>query len=125
MGSGSPTVILEAAADMMSADWGWVQPDIATRTRVCAYDRAGMGWSEAGPLPRDARHVAHELHTLLTKANIPRPYVLVGHSAGGLYVRLYAALYPTDVAGLVLVDPGHPDMNTRIPALQANTASEA
>jgi pimeloyl-ACP methyl ester carboxylesterase len=124
-GTGSPTVILDAAADMMSADWGWIQPAVAQRTRVCAYDRAGMGWSDPGPLPRDAQHISAELHTLLTKAGLTGPYVLVGHSAGGLYVRMYAADYPDDVVGMVLVDPGHPDMNTRIPALQAKIAEDA
>jgi pimeloyl-ACP methyl ester carboxylesterase len=124
-GTGSPTVILDAAADMMSADWGWIQPAVAQHTRVCAYDRAGMGWSDPGPLPRDAQHISAELHTLLTKAKLTGPYVLVGHSAGGLYVRMYAAQYPDDVVGMVLVDPGHPDMNTRIPALQAKNAEDA
>ena len=124
LGQGSPTVILEAAADMMSADWGWIQPEIAKHTRVCAYDRAGMGWSEPGPQPRDARQISTELHTLLANAGIAGPYVLVGHSAGGLYVRMFAAQYAEDVVGMVLVDPGHPDMNARIPALQAQNAGD-
>ena len=124
IGQGSPTVILEAAADMMSADWGWIQPEIAKRTRVCAYDRAGMGWSDPGPQPRDARQISTELHTLLAKAGIGGPYVLVGHSAGGLYVRMYTAQYPDEVVGMVLVDPGHPDMAARIPELQAQNAND-
>ena len=124
VGQGSPTVILEAAADMMSADWGWIQPEIARHTRVCAYDRAGMGWSEPGPQPRDARQVSAELHTLLTNAGIAGPYILVGHSAGGLYVRMYAARYPEEVVGMVLVDPGHPDMTARIPTLDAKNAGD-
>ena len=124
VGQGSPTVVLEAAADMMSADWGWIQPEIAKQTRVCAYDRAGMGWSEPGPQPRDARQISTELHTLLTNAGIPGPYILVGHSAGGLYVRMYAAQYPEEVIGMVLVDPGHPDMAARIPALEAQNAGD-
>jgi pimeloyl-ACP methyl ester carboxylesterase len=124
-GSGSPTVILEAAADMMSADWGWVQPEVAKTTRVCAYDRAGMGWSDPGPQPRDAQQITNELHLLLSKANIPGPYVLVGHSAGGLYVRLYADQHPNDVVGMVLLDPGHPDMVARIPALEAKDRADA
>jgi pimeloyl-ACP methyl ester carboxylesterase len=123
-GQGSPTVILDAAADMMSADWGWIQPEIAKKTRVCSYDRAGMGWSDSGPQPRDARQVSAELHTLLAQAGIAAPYILVGHSAGGLYVRMYTAQYPDEVVGLVLVDPGHPDMTARIPELQAQTASD-
>jgi pimeloyl-ACP methyl ester carboxylesterase len=125
IGQGSPTVILEAAADMMSADWGWIQPEIAKNTHVCAYDRAGMGWSEPGLQPRDARQISAELHTLLAKAGIAKPYILVGHSAGGLYVRMYTAQYPDEVVGMVLVDPGHPDMTARIPELQAQNASDA
>jgi pimeloyl-ACP methyl ester carboxylesterase len=124
-GEGSPTVILDAAADMMSADWAWIQPAIAEHTRVCSYDRAGMGWSDPGPQPRDAKQVALELHALLTKAGIPGPYVMAGHSAAGLYARMYAAEYPGEVVGMVLVDPGHPDMETRIPALGAQRASDA
>jgi pimeloyl-ACP methyl ester carboxylesterase len=124
-GEGSPTVILDAAADMMSSDWAWIQPEIAKQTRVCSYDRAGMGWSDLGPAPRDAKQITLELHTLLTNAGIAGPYVMVGHSAGGLYVRSYAAEYPDEVMGMVLVDPGHPDMDTRIPALQAQNASDA
>jgi len=84
-----------------------------------------MGWSEPGPVPRDARQISTELHTLLTNAGIAGPYILVGHSAGGLYVRMYAAQYPEEVIGMVLVDPGHPDMNARIPALEAQNAGDA
>ena len=124
-GKGSPTVILDAAADMMSSDWAWIQPEIAKQTRVCSYDRAGMGWSDPGPRPRDAKQIASELHTLLTNAGISGPYVMVGHSVAGLYVRLYEAEYPDGVVGMVLVDPGLPDMDTRIPALQAQNASDA
>jgi pimeloyl-ACP methyl ester carboxylesterase len=125
IGEGSPTVILDAAADMMSSDWAWIQPEIAKHTRVCSYDRAGMGWSDSSPHPRDAKQVIFELHTLLTNAGISGPYVMVGHSAGGLYARMYAAEYPEDVVGMVLVDPGHPDMDTHIPALQAQNTSDA
>jgi pimeloyl-ACP methyl ester carboxylesterase len=125
VGAGSPTVILDAAADMMSSDWAWIQPAIAKQTRVCSYDRAGMGWSDAGPQPRDAKQITSELHTLLTNAGISAPYILVGHSAAGLYVRMYAEKYPDEVVGMVLVDPGHPDMDTRIPALQAQNKSDA
>jgi pimeloyl-ACP methyl ester carboxylesterase len=108
-GEGNPTVILESALAGTSSLWGWVQPEVAKGTRVCAYDRAGSGWSEAGPKPRDGQRVATELHTLLDKAGIAGPYVLVGHSLGGLYVRTYAHQYPDDVAGVVLVDSSHPD----------------
>ncbi|MDQ3827610.1 MAG: alpha/beta hydrolase, partial [Actinomycetota bacterium] len=93
----------------MSADWANVQRVVAKTTRVCAYDRAGMGWSEPGPEPRDAKQISSELHTLLKGAGTVGPYVLVGHSTGGLYARMYAALYPEEVAGMVLVDSSHPE----------------
>src|SRR5215216_2168598 len=113
MGEGSPTVILEAANFGMSAHWVRVQQQLAKSTRVCAYDRAGMGWSEPGPEPRDARQISSELHTLLKNADTEGPYVLVGHSYGGLYARMYAARYPNEVAGVVLVDSSHPEQFTR------------
>src|SRR5215203_2997488 len=115
MGEGSPTVILEAANLGMSAHWVRVQQQLAKSTRVCAYDRAGMGWSEAGPQPRDAKQISSELHTLLKVAGTEGPYVMVGHSYGGLYARMYAARYPKQVAGVVLVDSSHPEQFTRSP----------
>lgn len=125
IGEGSPTVILDSAADMMSSDWAWIQPEIAKNTQVCSYDRAGMGWSDPSPKSRDAKQVVLELHSLLTNAGISGPYVLVGHSVSGLYVRLYASQYPDEVVGMVLVDPGHPDMDQEIPELQAQNANDA
>ena len=104
-GEGSPTMVIESGWGDFSAVWGWVQPEVAKTTRVCTYDRAGMGWSESSPQPRTAREFAKELHTLLEKANEPGPYVLVGHSMGGYTMRVYAHDYPEEVAGLVLVDP--------------------
>ena len=115
VGQGSPTVILESGLGNMSADWANVQPEVAQTTRVCAYDRAGTGWSEPGPQPRDPSRIAGELHTLLGNAEIDGPYVLVGQSFGGLYVRMFAARYPNEVAGMALVDASHPDMWTRLP----------
>jgi len=115
VGRGSPTVILESGLGNMSADWANIQPEVAKTTRVCSYDRAGTGWSEPGPTPRDPKQIAHELHTLLGKAGIDGPYVLVGQSFGGLYVRMYADLYPKEIAGMLLVDSSHPDMWTRMP----------
>ncbi len=103
-GEGSPTVVVESGWGDMSATWGWVQPEIAKTTRICTYDRAGMGWSDSSPQPRNAREYAKELHTLLTKANEPGPYVLVGHSMGAFTMIVYAHDYPAEVSGLVLVD---------------------
>jgi pimeloyl-ACP methyl ester carboxylesterase len=103
-GKGRPTVVIESGWGDMSAAWGWVQPEVAKTTRVCTYDRAGMGWSEASPQPRTARAYAKELHTLLANAHEPGPYVLVGHSMGGFTVIVYAHDYPAEVSGLVLID---------------------
>jgi pimeloyl-ACP methyl ester carboxylesterase len=108
LGRGSPTVVLDAGSGGFSAHWVRVQREVSGTTRVCSYDRAGMGWSEMGPEPRDAKQISSELHTLLKGANIEGPYVLVGHSFGGLYVRTYAARYPDEVAGVVLVDSSSP-----------------
>jgi len=119
IGHGSPTVILEAANFGKSAWWVRVQKQLAQTTRVCAYDRAGLGWSERGPEPRDARQISSELHTLLKGADIEGPYVLVGHSYGGLYVRTYADRYPEETAGVVLVDSSHPEQFTRSPKERA------
>jgi pimeloyl-ACP methyl ester carboxylesterase len=110
IGQGRPTVVLDGGWGYTSVEWsGWVQPEVAEHTRVCAYDRAGMGWSEPGPDPPDATRVASELHTLLREADEEGPYVLVGHSLAGLYSRVYADRYPEEVAGMVLVDSTHPD----------------
>jgi pimeloyl-ACP methyl ester carboxylesterase len=95
---GEPTVILESGLALTSADWGNVQPEVAKTTRVCAYDRAGTGWSEPGPEPQDARQISSELHTLLGNVGNEGPYVMVGYSFGGPYVRMYAARYPDEVA---------------------------
>jgi pimeloyl-ACP methyl ester carboxylesterase len=113
LGEGSPTVVLEQGGGGNSADWFLVQPEIAKTTRVCAYDRAGLGWSDPGPTPRDGRQIAEELHMLLQEADIPGPYVMAGWSYGGLFARAFAAQYPQDVAGLVLLDATHPDVWTQ------------
>jgi pimeloyl-ACP methyl ester carboxylesterase len=105
VGEGSPTVVLEAGLGEQSMTWGYVQPGVATSTRVCSYDRAGYGWSEAGPEPRTYLRAAEELHALLRRAGEKEPYVLVGHSIGSYAVRLFAHLFPEEVAGMVLVDP--------------------
>ena len=108
-GTGSPTVVIDAGLGDWSASWSsWVQPEVAKTTRVCTYDRAGMGWSEAGPLPRNAQQFAKELHTLLHNAGVPGPYVLAGHSMGGLTVRVFVQAYAADVAGVVLIESMNP-----------------
>jgi pimeloyl-ACP methyl ester carboxylesterase len=117
-GAGRPTVVLETGALAMSALWGGVQPEVAVRTRVCSYDRAGLGWSDPGPRPRDAMHIASELRTLLRNAGETPPYVLVGHSFGGLLVRVYTDRYPEDVVGLLLLDSSHPDQVARFEKVQ-------
>jgi len=101
-----PTVILEAGIGDFSVEWSLVQPKAAAFARVCSYDRAGDGWSELGPHPRTLRQVVYELHTLLGKAGVRRPYVLVGHSYGAWPVRLFASTYRAEVAGMVLVEGG-------------------
>lgn len=103
-GTGSPTVILDAGLGGTSLDWSKVQPAVARFTRVCSYDRAGYGWSQTGPGPRTSQQLVTELHALLTHAQINGPYVLVGHSLGGLNMRLYAYRYPDEVVGMVLLD---------------------
>ena len=104
VGQGNPTVVLDSRLGDFSAQWVRVQRQVSDTTRVCAYDRAGMGWSEMGPEPRDAQQITSELHTLLSKAGIEGPYVLVGHSLGGLSMLTYANRYPDEVAGVTLVD---------------------
>lgn len=108
-GSGTPAVILDAALGASSLSWSLVLPGIARVTRACAYDRAGMGWSDAGPLPRTAARLAAELRELLRVGDVSPPYILVGHSFGGLVTRLFASRYPGDTAGLILLEPAHPE----------------
>jgi pimeloyl-ACP methyl ester carboxylesterase len=108
-GDGAPTVIFDAALGASSLSWSLVQPAVARVTRACAYDRAGFGWSDAGPLPRTAGRIADELHELLRRAAVGPPYVLVGHSFGGLVMRLFAARHREEVAGLVLIEPAIPE----------------
>ena len=108
-GKGRPAVVLIAGAGDFSFDWSLVQPQVAKFTRVCAYDRAGEAWSDPGPMPRTMRQEAYELHLLLDKAGIEGPYVLVGHSLGGLIARVFAGRYPKEVAGMVLVSATDPD----------------
>lgn len=125
---GQATVILETGLGgigVASPAWAWVQPQVAKTARVCAYDRAGLGWSDPGPKPRDANRIAAELHTLLQNSHTPGPYVLVGWSYGGLYMRAFAGQYPAEVAGLVLLDSSFPGQCDSSPAFHANCASNA
>jgi pimeloyl-ACP methyl ester carboxylesterase len=119
-GSGTPTVVLEPGLGEASSAMAWIAPAVARDTRVCVYDRAGRGWSEAAEGPQDAAQTATDLHTLLERANVPGPYVLAGHSFGGLYILTFAANYPDQVAGMVLLDSTSP---ASAPAPKAKTGS--
>lgn len=113
-----PPVIFEAGGGAFSKDWTAVQSILASSVRTCAYDRAGLGWSDPGPAPRTLRQEVFELHALLEATNISRPFVLVGQSIGALDVRLYTQEYGSDVAGVVLVDPA--DESSMLYSLNAN-----
>jgi pimeloyl-ACP methyl ester carboxylesterase len=115
MGQGSPVVVLDAGLGDSYVSWRKVQPQIAKFIRVCSYDRAGVGYSDASPRERTSKVLAEELHTLLRNAAIPGPVILVGHSMGGYDVRLFASLYRKEVAAMVLVDASHPDQRRRFP----------
>lgn len=120
-GQGSPTVVLDAGLGGTSLDWVLIQNRLSDRTQVCAYDRAGMGWSDAGPEPRTPARIATELNTLLTTAGVHGPYVLVAHSLAGKSARLFAIAHPDKVAGLVLVDT----RSERIDAASTQAETEA
>jgi pimeloyl-ACP methyl ester carboxylesterase len=115
-GQGSPTVVLANGLGEVSASWARVTGPVAAATRVCAYDRAGQGWSDDPDRPQDGVRSAEDLHTLLAAAGETGPYVLVGHSTGGTYAMTYAVRYPAQVAGLVLLDSSSPEQFTRMPA---------
>ena len=119
-GSGSPTVVLEPGLGGASSDLGWIAPAVARDSRVCVYDRAGRGWSDAAHGPQDGAHIAADLHTLLDRAHIPGPYVLAGHSFGGLYILSFAAQFPDQVAAMVLLDSTAPKPG---PTRPSNTES--
>ena len=118
-GSGEPTVILEPGLGETSAAWGWIAPTVAAHTRVCVYDRAGRGRSDPSPDPQDGDQIATDLHTLLERADVTGPLVMVGHSLGGLYVLDYAARYPQQVAGMVLLDATPPTAFSSLPQYPA------
>jgi len=114
-GDGTPAVIFDSGAGEPGYAWSNIQPEIAKLTRACWFDRAGSGWSDPGPFPRTSAAMSHDLHELLHRAGVPPPYVLVGHSLGGLNARVYNGMYPSDVAGMVLVDAAHEDEPKRAP----------
>lgn len=122
-GSG-PSVILDAGLGGFSMDWLFVQQQLSAEARVCAYDRAGYGWSEPGPSPRVTEQIVEELEALLEGAHVPPPYILVGHSFGGYNMEYFAATHPGQTAGLVLVDASHPDQVERLPALPAQSENQ-
>jgi pimeloyl-ACP methyl ester carboxylesterase len=122
IGHGSPTVILDSGLSDSSLSWYKVQPEVSHFATVCSYDRAGLGWSDSSPKARNSRVFVEELHSLLINAKVSPPYVLVGHSMGGLDVRVYAGRYRSEVAGVVLVDSTHPDLADRLPALKTALA---
>jgi pimeloyl-ACP methyl ester carboxylesterase len=110
-GTGAPTVVLEAGGGNSAETWAGVQPQVTRFTRVCSYDRAGLGQSDPAPAGvRTVQDSVDDLHALLAAAGISDPIVLAGHSLGGLIVRLYASQYPADVVGVVLVDGMPPDL---------------
>jgi pimeloyl-ACP methyl ester carboxylesterase len=122
--SDGPTVVLEAGMGSFSPNWYWVQEELASVVRSVSYDRAGLGWSRRSRRPRDAQTIAMELRDALLEAAIDPPYVLAGHSFGGLPVRAFADLYPELTAGLVLVDASHPDQWVRWPTPHAGRILE-
>ena len=129
-GQGSPAVIFEGGFGTGIASWSTVQKDVAAFTQTVSYDRAGLGQSDLGPKPRSAKQIATELHTALQKSGVKPPYVMVGHSFGGIYVRVFADMYPKEVVGIVLIDPSQESFNDwlsknepdRLKAAQSNIA---
>lgn len=115
-GQGSPTIVLDSGLGDDFTAWAKVQPVLSTRTRVCSYDRAGFGWSASRAALRDADNISGELHQLVAEAGIQRPFILMGHSIAGIYMRSYATHYPGDLAGLVFVDGATPLQDDRVPA---------
>ena len=115
LGDNDPTVIFDSGAGGFSLEWRRIQETLSKDMRVCAYDRAGYGWSELGPMPRTTKRIATELHTLLDNAGITPPYIFVGHSFGGFTAQYFARNYKDEIAAMILIDSSHPDQNKRLP----------
>jgi len=126
-GEGGPTIVVDTGMGDFSTGWQGIQPEVSKSVRICTYDRAGYGWSDPSPHPRTAAQMANELHQLLTNSEIEPPYILVGHSMGGLTVRMFASQYPGEIAGMILVDASHEDQLERLPPeyLSINDQQEA
>ena len=116
VGEGEPTLIIDTGAADWSLSWQHLHPELAKQTRTCVYDRAGLGWSEAGPNPRTSEQLVTELHTLLNNANVQPPYIVLGHSLGGYNARVFQEKYPDEVAGIILVDSAHHGQWERLPS---------
>src|ERR1700742_4728927 len=130
--NGGPTIVLEAGLMSTVRSWTYLQRELSRSFRVVSYDKAGLGWSDLAPMPRTADQIVAELHAFLDRADVPPPYVLVGHSFGGLTVPLFAARFPKEVVGVVLVDPVVPaewhrpsDHNRRLVSIGAKVCRRA
>lgn len=121
-GEGDLTVVMDHGLGGLSLVWSWIQSEITLLTKVCSYDRAGYGWSDLSPHPRTSQQMVQELYTLLKNAGIQGPYLLVGHSLGGLNMRLFASQYSDEVAGLILVDAVPANVYSRLPAFEKSMA---
>ncbi len=115
IGNKSPTIILDSGTGGFSLEWKDIQDSLSQYVRVCAYDRAGYGWSDMGPLPRTTKKITHELHTLLQNAGIHGPYIMVGHSFGGFTAQYFARYFNHEIAGIVLIDSSHEEQVYRLP----------
>ena len=115
IGNKSPTIILDSGTGGFSLEWKNIQHSLSQYVRVCAYDRAGYGWSDMGPLPRTTKRITHELHTLLQNAGIHGPYIMVGHSFGGFTAQYFARNFNNEIAGIVLIDSSHEEQVYRLP----------
>lgn len=124
-GQGSPAVIFEGGFGAGIGSWSTVQKDVAAFAQTVSYDRAGIGQSDPGPKPRSAKQIATELHAALQKAGVKPPYVMVGHSFGGIYVRVFADMYPKEVVGIVLIDPSQESFNDWLKLNQADRLKAA